>query len=302
MLACGCGVHRVDAAASLNILPTNSGYLNDNSFYYVVGEVYNTGDSAVTDVNVSATFFNSTGEIVAEIKQPTKLSTILPNRTSPFDITLFSTVLSSTVHNYTVQIVTFSPAQDRPLGLKILSNSSSSDTNGFRVTGTIENIGTQSTSFTRLIATYYSTTGHAIATVANVSAPSFLDVNQTAPFNILLNSSVASQVYSYTLEAESYDYELIPEFEQTALASTVLILTATIGLILKRSLKEKKPSAEATDLDRKCVANPRHQQKSTPSLPSRSKTSSTLANVNCFLSFSRPSANLCSQPRFPIRK
>lgn len=242
MLARGCGVHRVDAAASLNILPTDSGYLNDNSFYYVVGEVHNTGDTAVTDVNVSATFYNSTGGIVAEIKQPTRLSTILPNRTSPFDITLFSTLLSSTVHNYTVQIVTFSPAQNRPLGLKILSNSSSSDTNGFRVTGTIENIGTQNTSFTRLIATYYSTTGHAIATVTNNSArpidqSSSLDVNQTAPFNILLNSSVASQVYSYTLEAESYDYELIPEFQPMPLLFTFLALTTTAILTTKGILK-----------------------------------------------------------------
>jgi hypothetical protein len=237
LLASTCLVYHVKAAATLVILPTDSGYLNDNSFYYVVGEVHNTGDTAVTEVNVSATFYNSTGEIVAEIKQPTRLSTILPNRTSPFDITLFSTILSSTVHNYTVQIATFSPTQDRPLGLKILSNSSSSDTNGFRVTGTIENIGTQSTSFTRLIATYYSTTGHVVATAANDSAPSFLDVNQTAPFNILLNSSVASQVYSYTLEAESFDYELVPEFRPMPLLFTFLALTTAAILTTKSILK-----------------------------------------------------------------
>jgi phosphotransferase system IIB component len=246
MLAHECGVHLVDAAASLSILPTDSGYLNDNSFYYVVGEVQNTGDTAVTDVNVSATFYNSTGETVAEIRQPTKLSTILPNRTSPFEITLFSTVLSSTVHNYTVQIVTFSPAQDRPLGLKILSNSSSSDANGYRVTGTIENIGTQSTSFTRLIVTFYDTTGHAIATIANDSTPSYLVVNQDAAFNILLNSSVASQVHNYVLEAESYDYESVPEFQPMLFMFTFLTLTTTVGLTAKRLLKRKHAGPKQT--------------------------------------------------------
>jgi len=234
MLASVCYVYPVTAAPNLNILPTDSGYLNDHSWYYVVGEVQNGGNATVTNVYVNATFYNSTGEIVAEISQPTKLSIILPGRISPFDVTLMSTVESQKVHNYTVRIVQNSTTQSGQVGLVIVSRTSSLNSNGFRVSGTVENIGTQSTSFTAVIATFYDATGHAVAAIRNDSSPSFLEVNQTAPFEILLNASVAGQVDHYALEAESYDYELIPEFQPMALVSALLALSTTVGLMVKR--------------------------------------------------------------------
>jgi hypothetical protein len=238
----------VKAGAGLVILPTTSGYLNDGRFYYVVGEVQNTGDTAVTDVYVNATFYNFTGDVVAEISQPTRLYTLLPGRISPFDITLFSTIDSQKVYNYTVRIVQSSTTQNGQVGLMIVSNSSSLDSNGFHISGTIKNIGAQNISFTRIIATFYNATDarvHAIAALANYSDPSSLRVNQTAPFEILLNASEASQVDHYVLEAEAYDsdlipdYELVPEFQPMLFVSTLLILTTTIGLVLKHFLKKK---------------------------------------------------------------
>lgn len=246
MLASKCYVYPVKAAAGLSILPTDSAYLNDNHYFYVVGEVQNAGDTAMTDVYVNATFYKSTGETVAEISQATKLSTILPGRTSPFDITIMDHTESQQVHNYTLRIVQSSITQNWQLGLMIVSNSSSLDSNGFHISGMIKNIGTQSTSFTRVIATFYNSTGHAVASLANDSDPSFLDVNQTAPFEISLDSSAASRVDHYALEAESYDstsnaydYELVPEFQLTLFMSTLLIVTATISLILTRFLRKR---------------------------------------------------------------
>lgn len=204
-----------------------------------MGEVQNEGNATVTNVYVNATFYNSTGEIVAEISQPTKLSIILPGRISPFDITLMSTTESQKVHNYTVRIVQYSTAQSGQVGLMIVSRTSSLDSNGFRVSGTIKNLGTQSTSFTAVIATFYSATGHALAAIRNDSSPSSLEVNQTAPFEILLNQSISSQVDHYVLEAESYDYELIPEFQLMPLVSTLLGLTTTMGLIVRRFSKQR---------------------------------------------------------------
>ena len=248
MLASKCCVYPVKAtAAGLSILPTDSAYLNDNHFFYVVGEVLNAGDTAVTDVYVNATFYKSTGETVAEISQATELSTILPGRTSPFDITLMDHTESQQVYNYTLRIVQSSIAQNWQLGLMIISNSSSLDSNGFHINGVAKNIGTQSTSFTRVIATFYNLTGHAVGTVANESDPSFLDVNQTAPFEISLNSSAVSQVDHYALEAESYDstsnaydYELIPEFQPIIFLLT--LVTSTLALaIIPRRIKKTPP-------------------------------------------------------------
>jgi hypothetical protein len=299
-------VQPVKGAANLVILPTDSGYLNEHSWYYVVGEVENTGDTPVTDIYVNTTFYNITGGIVGEISQPTKLSIILPGRISPFDVTLMSTVESLKVYNYTVRIVQYSATEGGHVGLTILSNRSLLDSNGFHVNGTIKNIGTQSTTFTRVIATFYNETGHALAVVLNYSYPSFLPVNQTAPFEISLNTSAASKVDHYALEAESYDYELVPEFGPMALASTVLMLFTTVGLVLKRFLKEKRASRSNGS---------RQKTRGKPKAPTaranrtqrqgdsqKAGSASTLANVSCFLSFSCPSPNLCSLRRFPIQK
>jgi hypothetical protein len=238
ILALRYHVQPINAAESLVILPTDSGYLNDHGWYYVVGEVKNMGDTPVTDVYVNATFYNFTGDIVGEISQPTKLSIILPGRISPFDVTLMGTVESLKVYNYTVRIVQYSTTQGGQVGLMIVSNTSLSDSNGFQVSGTVKNVGTQSTTFTRVIATFYNATGHAVAAILNDSSPSFLPVNQTAPFEISLNTSAASKVDHYALEAESYDYELIPEFQPTLFLSTLLMLTIIVNLLMKRFSKE----------------------------------------------------------------
>jgi hypothetical protein len=230
----------------LSILPTDSGYLNDKYFYYVVGEVNNTGNITATDVYVNATFYNFTGDVVAEIMQPTELYTILPSRTSPFDATLFSTVESQKVYNYTLRIVQYSATQNGQLGLMIMSSNSSVDSNGLRIGGTVENVGNQTASFTRVIATFYNASGRAIATASTYSSPSLLDINQTAPFQILLNTSEARQVDHYSLTAEAddpsliADYETIAEFQPMILAFTLLILTTTITLISKRYRRQTR--------------------------------------------------------------
>jgi hypothetical protein len=265
LLASNGRVNYVKASASLTILPTDSGYLNNSYFYYVVGEVRNTGDIAVTDVYVNATFYDSTGAKFAEISQPTKLYTILPGRISPFDITLYSLTASSMVTNYTLKVVQYTPTQSWQVGLMTVSNSSSLDSSGFHVHGTIKNVGAQNTTFVEVIATFYNASGHAIATVVNYSNPSSLDVNQTAQFSTLLNSPVANKVDHYSIEAESYDsqfvqdYESIPEFQPLLLVSMLLTLTTTITLTLKHQEKrhaQQQPAKETNGSNKASLRKP----------------------------------------------
>jgi hypothetical protein len=231
-----------NANPPLQILSTHSGYLNDQKFYYVVGEVQNVGDTPLTDIYVNATFYNSIGDIIAEISQPTKLSALLPGRTSPFDITLFSTVVSQNVYNYTVRVVTFSSTQDRPLGLKILSNNSSLDQNGFHVVGMIKNVGPGNANAVRVIATFYNQSGHAVAAIGKYSDSSTLAANQTSSFEMVLNSSAASQVDHYALEAESFEYELIPELQPAISLLALMMSTLALAAIPKRNAKRTTPA------------------------------------------------------------
>lgn len=230
----------VNAAVNVDILPKHSGYINDVGYYCVVGEVQNTGDSPVENVQVEAKFYDSNGELMADLNGTTKLSFLLPSRKAPFEITLYSSEDSLRVHNYTLKIVSYEiPSQNRPLGLEIISNSSSKNINSFNITGQIKNVGPSNTTFIRVVATFYDELGYPIAAKIGPSNPSSLTPGGVAQFEIALVSYVAVNVTSYALEAESFDYALVPEFQTEILIAILLISTIAISLITKRYKKRK---------------------------------------------------------------
>jgi len=220
------------ASARVDVLANHSGYINDYGYFYVVGEVQNVGDEPVENVVVNATFYDLSGAFIAEIPGNTKLDVLLPGRKSPFEITLFSSLDSQKVRNYTLS-ASYSQAQPKPLGLEIISNSSFKDADGLHVTGEIKNIGSQFTSFVKVVATFYNETGYVIAAKLNYSNPKNLDPGQSATFEILLDTSVRSNVYSYALEAESMDYEMIPELNPASLLLIIVLATAIFTLQAK---------------------------------------------------------------------
>jgi hypothetical protein len=216
--------------SQIEILPTYSGYINDQGYYYVVGEVRNVGTTPVGPVNITATFYDVNGEFVALGNGTTTLYTILPGRKSPFEIFLYSANYSQRVHNYTLSVAQFLQAQNKPLGLEIITNSSHIDAEGFHVTGEIKNIGPEYTSFVKVVATFYNASGYVIATKFSYSNPKNLNPGQVATFEIILNSSIINKIDHYILEAESWDYALVPEFNP---ASLILILTASTATYLQ---------------------------------------------------------------------
>jgi len=230
-----------EATATVEILPTHSGYINDQGFYYVVGEVQNTGDTPIGDIKVNATFYNVNGDFVANGSGNAKLDVLIPGRKVPFVITLYSGELSVQVYNYSLSLTAFSSVENKPLGLEILSNSSFFEPpEVFRVNGTIKNIGTETTFFVRVIATFYNETGNAIEAMLNYSAPSGISSGDTASFEILLNSTTAAKVHHYVLEAESWDYLLVPEFDPIILASSLVMLTLVVSFIISRYSRNTK--------------------------------------------------------------
>jgi len=223
-------------SAHVNILANHSGYINDYGYFYVVGEAQNVGNDPAENVVVNATFYDSNGAFIATVPGHTKLDVLLPGKKSPFEITLFSSLYSQKVRNYTLS-VSYSQAQPKPLGLEIISNSSYKDAEGLHVTGVIKNVGSAYTSFVKVVATFYNETGYVIAAKLNYSNPKNLNPGQSATFEILLNSSAASNVYSYALEAESTDYEMIPELNPISLLLIIVLTTATLSLQNKQRLK-----------------------------------------------------------------
>jgi len=229
-----------EAAAELNIL-NDTGYLDYWGYYRVVGEVNNVGDQAVKYVRVKVFFYNVSDNLLCTDDCYTILDTINPGGKSPFEVTLSNKVLASEVDHYSVTVLSYDVTAAKPIGLDILTNSSYIDEWGRMViTGTIKNIGTQMTTFVKVIATYYDASGNVMAVDYTYTSPSNIEPDLTLPFEIkLYHDERLSYITSYELTAESWQYVIVPEFPLVALIIGLMTVSASAVVLSKKKLFAK---------------------------------------------------------------
>lgn len=217
------------------VILSHSGWLDSLGYYHVSGEVENIGDAPASFVKVTATFYNSTGVVIATSFTYTTLSVLLPGRKSPFEVLLVDTAQAAKVHHYSLS-VTFSATSPILIGLEILSHSSYVDDVGvMHVVGEIKNIATGTATYVKIAATFYNSTGHVVATAFTYSDPSDLNPDQTAPFEVLLvYTNRVPLVDAYELTAESTQYALIPEFPSIINLPLFMLMIIALTIFLKK--------------------------------------------------------------------
>lgn len=218
---------------------SHSSFYNIFNTLWVVGEVANEGeDMATTFTEITATFYNATGQIVAVEVGYADLDILLTGRKSPFEVLLTETEGSLQVHNYTLTVSWSNYAAGKPIGLEILSNSSNIDETGYmHVTGVIKNIGTMPATFTEVMATFYDESGTVVGADSEYTEPLHLTPNQTGIFDVeLIYTQQVMKVASYSLTAESIQYSIIPEFPSTI---SLLLLMLIISLLITLAKKKR---------------------------------------------------------------
>ena len=219
---------------------------------YAVGEVINTGNVSVQNTNVKIIFYNSStvqdeSTEITTIYGDTDLNVILPGRRSFYNLPLLESEGSLTVASYTTWFNWTDIPEGKPQGLTVTSSGNNTDTDGhLHVTGQIQNTGTLDSTNTEVSATFYNSTGTAIATAWAFSNPSTLAPNQTGTFDIQLTyTQQVAKVEKYRLTAESNALALtqevfIPEFSNLLIPLALLIAATAATLTLKR--KQQKPT------------------------------------------------------------
>jgi len=213
----------VEANTTLNVL-SQTGYLASAGQYLVVGETQNVGNQAVHMVNMTVSFYNASDNLIWIGHGGFMLDTINPGCKSPFMCLINSEILASQVNHYSVEISSFEPTNPKPVGLRIVTNSSYIDEYGDMViNGTIKNTGTTTASMLTIWATYYDTHGN-VTDVREEALTVSLYPNLTFPFEIkLYEPNRVPSITSYELTAESYEYASIPEFPSAALWLLVMV-------------------------------------------------------------------------------
>lgn len=224
---------RVYAAGNVRIV-SHSMFYDALNALWVVGEVENIGDMPTEFTKITATFYNASNEIVAIEDGYTELDVLLPGRKSPFSILLLESEGSLKVYNYSLSVSWDNFPQGKTEALVFLSNSSTIDgMNHMHVMGFIKNTGTLTSRFTKVVATFYDSSGIVVGVEWDYTEPSDIPPNGTATFDVeLIHPQQVMKVASYSLTAESSDYALIPELP-TQLIVSFIIITSILWVLIK---------------------------------------------------------------------
>jgi len=216
---------------------SHSGYRDSDGNYHVVGEVENFGDVAVNYVRVTATFYDSSNFVIDSRFDLTMIYVILSGRKAPFDVALLDVAESALVDHYELS-VTFLEASPLPMGLEIVSQSSSVDAmDQMHVTGELRNGGSLNLTNGKVVATFYGQASKVVAAAYTFLDPELIGEitpNQTVPFEIALSAERTGHVSTFALTAESSQYAAIPEYAPLTLVALFSIGSGIAFFALRR--------------------------------------------------------------------
>ena len=205
---------KVEAEPQATIVSTYGGIDPDDRRHHIVGEVLNSGDTALERVFPSATFYASNGTVVGTEWGMSRIETLLPGRKSPFEITL-EKGNALEVDHYSLN-VSFVPTTPTPIGLEILSHRSYIDETEeiLYIFGELKNIGSQGTWHIHVIATFYDETVYIVDCYGTIHhARSVLNASQETEIQAVTWGEKVENITSYRLTAESLHYEVKEEKE-----------------------------------------------------------------------------------------
>jgi len=228
----------VQAAVQVMIMENHTSYIDSIGYYHVIGEVKNTGDTATRFNKIIGTFYDSGGEVVATSFTFSSIDVLASGQKSPFDLFLFDAAQSAKATSYKLSI-SYSPTAALPQGLEILSHNKYLDSIGWlHIVGEIKNIESGKATFVKVAATCFDSAGKVVAVGFAFSDPEELDPGQTAPFEVLIEADRAPKVKTYELQAQSNQYNIIPEFPVAVLILPIAMVLA-IGALRVRLLNKR---------------------------------------------------------------
>ncbi len=138
-------------------------YTDENGYYHLVGEVLNSGNSNMENVEIIATYYDALGTVIGIGNTNTELYVIPVNATTPFDIIAASKTIQPATYKLAVQ---GDMTTDQPFpGLTIQNTSTSIDDTGcYDITGQINNSSANPAGEVKIIATYYDANKNVIGT------------------------------------------------------------------------------------------------------------------------------------------
>jgi S1-C subfamily serine protease len=166
------------------VILSDRAYTDDIDYTHVVGEVRNNTNTPVEFVEITATFYNKAGKVIATDYTYAALEIVPSGGKSPFEILK---ELPTSAARYTLNVDWEEADTAPPSGLKILSRSQYVDDIDFlHIVGEVKNTSGRRLEYVEIVATFYDKRGRVLATDFTYTSPESLRGGQTAPFEFVL--------------------------------------------------------------------------------------------------------------------
>jgi len=178
-------------------------YIDTIGYAHVAGEVQWTGSRNVAFVQLTATFRDSGGTVVAVGFAYTSVSILTPNQKSPFEILEGDNV--GRISSYTLAVTAFNPTTQAPYrSFSIQGDSMYEDSIGYKhVVGTVTNTGSSTARYVKVIVTFRGSAGNAVATAFTFTSPTDLDPGASGSFDALHSSGSSwGPIIGYDLQVD----------------------------------------------------------------------------------------------------
>ena len=184
------------------MIVSQSEYVDSVDYAHVIGEVKNEGQQSLTSIEVTVTFYNSQGGVVATAPAFVMMEILVPGQRAPFDALTSATGLN--IASYKVQISHYIQTTMNPLvTLNIKGVTSHVDSVGYiHLLGEVTNNGGSVANFTDVVVTFYNSTGGVVAVTSDFPSPAKIEAGQTSSFDALTNVNV-NAITSYSAQAEA---------------------------------------------------------------------------------------------------
>ena len=208
---------------------TTAEYIND---LIAVGEVQNTGSTAIGAIWVTGQAYDSNGTVLASTEAQAMATNLVPNQKAPFylDFTPEESVTQDqswvpNVTSVTVSVATITNASDSSTqytGLTISNLNMDNNGGNYTVSGIIQNTGDQSVEDIALASTFYNSNGTVIA-VSFTDLGATLVPGQPTTFEVTPwdnTATLSSEIENYTILVQSIPVTPTATPEQTAQPTT----------------------------------------------------------------------------------
>ena len=208
-------------------------YVSNDGSLHIVGEIENNSNVPLNQIKITANLLDKNGFQIGQVSGNLINNVVMPGMNGAFDIIITGPDSRNTV-DYNLEF-DYKITEPKNQVIQITSSELNQDKQGNHIiSGTLENNGEITANMINVIATLYDRDGNVVTISSVEMQPDFLRSGDTSFFIIPLHEKSQSiHAVDYTLNAESDEYTVVPEFPLGS--GALLIASVSSYIILSRN-------------------------------------------------------------------